>query len=135
MVQFILGKAREIMEMARTQYGVNPIVFLVMYVGMAPFWYYTIYRTIRAVARKNGRDMMLWGAICLVVTVAPYVYVLIFGRNMPWWIYIIVGLLVAQGIYSLVRKLTKRPSAPQAPSAPAGTKDGPTGGDAGGLDP
>jgi len=129
MVQFILGKAREIMEMARTQYGVNPIVFLVMYVGMAPFWYYTIYRTIRAVARKNGRDMMLWGAICLVVTVAPYVYVLIFGRNMPWWIYIIVGLLVAQGIYSLVRKLTKKPAAPD------GTKDGPTGGDSGGLDP
>jgi fatty acid desaturase len=129
MVQFILGKVRDIMEMARTQYGVNPIVFLVMYVGMAPFWYYTIYRTIRAVARKNGRDMMLWGAICLVVTVAPYVYVLIFGRNMPWWIYIIVGLLVAQGIYSLVRKLTKKPA------APAGTKDGSTGGDDRRLNP
>lgn len=119
MVQFILGKIREIMEMASTRYGVNPIVFLVMYVGMAPFWYYTIYRTIRAVAKKNGRDMMLWGAICLVVTVAPYVYVLIFGRNMPWWIYIIVGLLVGQGIYSLVRKLTKKAKAPEAPQAPS----------------
>lgn len=115
MVQFILGKIREIMEMASTRYGVNPIVFLVMYVGMAPFWYYTIYRTIRAVAKKNGRDTMLWGAICLVVTVAPYVYVLIFGRNMPWWIYIIVGLLVGQGIYSLVRKLTKKAKPPEAP--------------------
>lgn len=127
MVQFILGKIREIMDMASARYGVNPIVFLVMYVGMAPFWYYTIYRTIRAVAKKNGRDMMLWGAICLVVTVAPYVYVLIFGRNMPWWIYIIIGLLVGQGIYSLVRKLTKKtktPEAPQAPHAPQAPSEG-----------
>jgi len=129
MVQFILGKVRDIMEIARTQYGVNPVVFLILYVVPAPFWYYTIFRTIRAVAKKNSRDLMLWGMICLVLTIQPYVYVLIFGRNMPWWIYIIIGLLVAQGIFSLVRKLTKKPA------APAGTKDGPTGGDDGGLDP
>lgn len=122
MVQFILGKIREIMEMASTRYGVNPIVFLVMYVGMAPFWYYTIYRTIRAVAKKNGRDMMLWGAICLVVTVAPYVYVLIFGHGMPWWIYIIIGLLVGQGIYSLVRELTKKTKTPEATQTPEAPK-------------
>jgi hypothetical protein len=110
MMQFILAKAREIMEIARTQYGVNPIVFLILYVVPAPFWYYTIFRTIRAIARKRSREVMLWSMICLVVTVQPYVYVLIFGRNMPWWIYIIIGLLVAQGIFMLVRKLLKKPA-------------------------
>jgi hypothetical protein len=128
MVQFILGKIGEIMEIARTRYGVNPVVFLILYVAPAPFWYYSIYRTIRAVATKNSRDLMLWGMICLVVTIQPYVYVLIFGRNMPWWIYIIVGLLVAQGIYSLLRRLTKKPTAPQAPTAPPIDEErGPTG--------
>jgi hypothetical protein len=109
MVQFILTKAREIMEIARTQYGVNPIVFLILYVVPAPLWYFTIFRTIRAIARKNSREVMLWSMICLVVTVQPYVYVLIFGRNMPWWIYIIIGVLVAQGVFTLVRRLVKKP--------------------------
>ena len=109
-VHFLLSKLGEIMEMARTRYNVNPVVFLILYVVPGPFWYYTIFRTIRAIAKKNTKELMLWAMICLVLTVEPYVYVLIFGRNMPWWIYIIIGLLVAQGIFTLVRKLVKRPA-------------------------
>ena len=109
-VHFLLSKLREIMEMARTRYNVNPVVFLILYVVPGPFWYYTVFRTIRAIAKKNTKELMLWAMICLVLTVEPYVYVLIFGRNMPWWIYIIIGLLVAQGIFTLVRKLVKRPA-------------------------
>ena len=118
MVQFILTKARGIMEIARTQYGVNPIVFLILYVVPAPLWYYSIFRTIRAIARKKSREVVLWSMICLVVTVQPYLYVLIFGRNMPWWIYIIIGVLVAQGVFTLVRRLVKKPTAKEGEQLP-----------------
>jgi hypothetical protein len=129
-VRYVLGKAGEIMEIARTRYHVNPVVFLILYVVPAPLWYYTVFRTIREIARKNTSKAMLWGTICLVVTVQPYLYVLIFGRNMPWWIYIIIGVLVAQGVFTLVRRLVKKPApektAEKAAEKPAG--DPPSGG-------
>jgi hypothetical protein len=109
-VSFVLSKIGGIMDIARTRYNVNPVIFLILYVVPGPFWYYTIFRTIRAIARKDSSQAMLWGMICLVLTVEPYVYVLIFGRNMPWWIYIIIGVLVAQGIFTLVRRLVKKPA-------------------------
>ena len=43
-------------------------------------------------------------------TAAPFVYVLLFGRNLPWWIYVVIGLLIGQGVFSLVRRLRKKPS-------------------------
>lgn len=119
-VHFLLSKLGEIMEVARTRYNVNPVVFLVLYVVPGPFWYYTVFRTIRAIAKRNTKELMLWAMICLVLTVEPYVYVLIFGRNMPWWIYIIIGLLVAQGIFTLVRRLVKKPKPAQEAAQPAG---------------
>jgi hypothetical protein len=124
-VSFVLSKIGGIMDIARTRYNVNPVIFLILYVVPGPFWYYTIFRTIRAIARKDSSQAMLWGMICLVLTVEPYVYVLIFGRNMPWWIYIIIGVLVAQGIFTLVRRLVKKPAGkegekPAGPDASAG---------------
>ncbi len=109
-VHFLLSKLGEIMDLARTRYNVNPVIFLILYVVPGPFWYYTVFRTIRAIAKKNTKELMLWAMLCLVLTVEPYVYVLIFGRNMPWWIYIIIGLLVAQGVFTLVRRLVKKPA-------------------------
>jgi hypothetical protein len=117
-VRFLLSKIGEIMEVARTRYNVNPVVFLILYVVPGPFWYYTVFRTIRAIAKKNTRELMLWAMICLVLTVEPYLYVLIFGRNMPWWIYIIIGLLVAQGLFMLGRKLLKKPKPAQEGQKP-----------------
>jgi hypothetical protein len=125
-IHFVLSKIGEIMDLARTRYHVNPVIFLILYVVPGPFWYYSIYRTIRAIAKKNSGELMLWAMICLVLTVEPYVYVLIFGRNMPWWIYIIIGLLVAQGIFTLVRRLVKKPPEKvEAPAGPNGTQPGP----------
>jgi hypothetical protein len=122
-VHFLLSRLGEIMDLARTRYNVNPVVFLVLYIVPGPFWYYTVFRTIRAIAKKNTKELMLWAMICLVLTVEPYLYVLIFGRNMPWWIYIIIGLLVAQGIFTLVRRLVKKPAKGDG-ATPAGAGTG-----------
>jgi hypothetical protein len=122
-VQFVLEKAGGIMQEARERYHVNPVVFLVLYLVSGPIWYYSIYRSIRAIAKRNTKELMLWSTICLVTTVDPFLYVLIFGRNMPWWIYIIIGVLVAQGVFTLVRRLVKKPAAekPAAEKPAAGT--------------
>jgi hypothetical protein len=100
------------MEAARENYGVNPVVFLVLLFGASPVFYYSIYRMVRAVAKKHLNEVTLWSMIFLLSTAAPYLYVLVAGRNLPWWVYIIIGLLFGQAAWSLVRRLRARERGP-----------------------
>lgn len=97
------------MDAARENYGVNPVLFLVLLLGTSPVFYYSIYRMVRALAKKHLNEITLWSMIFLFSAAAPYLYVLVAGRNLPWWVYIIVGLLFAQVVWSLVRRLRKKP--------------------------
>ena len=110
MVESILAQIREFMRAARDNYGVDPVVFLVIYFASAPFFYYSVFRMVRALAQKHGREIMLWSAVFLCATVAPFIYVLFFGRNLPWWVYGIIALLIGQGVFSLVMKLRRKPA-------------------------
>jgi hypothetical protein len=123
----VLGWVRGIMEAARANYGVDPVAFLVIYLVSVPFFYFSIFRMVRALARKLRSEIMVWSAVFLAATAAPFLYVLFFGRNLPWWVYAVIALLIGQGIYSLVRRLTKKPALPgpaEKPSPPAGTPPG-----------
>jgi hypothetical protein len=95
------------MQTARDNYGVNPVVFLVIYLVCVPLFYYSLFRTFRALAKKLGKEVMLWSAIFLCSTVAPFIYVLFFGRNIPWWVYGIIAILIGQGILSFAMKLRR----------------------------
>jgi len=104
----VLGTIREVMRTARENYGVDPVAFLVIYLICVPFFYYSIFRMVRALARRRQQEILLWSMVFLGATAAPFLYVLLFGRNMPWWVYVVIALLIGQGVYSLVRRLTKK---------------------------
>ena len=103
-------------------HGVNPYLYIALTTVCAPPFYYSIYRLTKALATKQTHQVSVWGSLFLGAAALPYVYVLAFGRNMPWWIYLILAALIAQGILSLVRKLRRRTShaggrvTPNAPS-------------------
>ncbi len=98
----------DLMRSARTNYGVDPVVFLVIYLASGPFFYYSIFRMVRAMAGRKRSELTFWSTIFLAASVAPFLYVLFFGHHLPWWAYGVIALLVGQGTYFLVRKLTKR---------------------------
>jgi ABC-type Co2+ transport system permease subunit len=104
----ILGSIRDLMQTARENYGVDPVVFLVIYLVTVPFFYYSIFRMVRALAVKRQQEILSWSMVFLGSTAAPFIYVLIFGRNLPWWVYGVIAILLGQGVYSLVRRLTKK---------------------------
>jgi hypothetical protein len=89
-------------------YGVNPYLFIALTTICAPAFYYSIYRLTKALAARQRRQALAWSSVFLDATALPYGYVLVFGRNLPWWIYLILGVLLAQGVVALVRKLTNR---------------------------
>ena len=105
MLEYLVSKFHAIMQQAVDRYGVNPVIFLVIFLGCAPFFYYSLFRMMRAIAKKRGNEVFVWSMIFLCAVVAPFIYVLFFGRNLPWWAYGIIALLIGQGIFSLIRKL------------------------------
>jgi hypothetical protein len=115
----VIAGIGDLMRSARSNYGVDPVAFLVIYLASVPFFYYSIIRMVRAMAKRKKNEVTLWSTIFLASSVAPFLYVLFFGHGLPWWAYGVIALLVGQGTYSLVRKLTKRQVAPGSASAPA----------------
>lgn len=95
----------------RVNYGVDPVIFLILLTACAPFFYWSIYRMVRAIAAKNRAQANAWSMVFLLSTILPYLYVLVFGRGMPWWVYLIIAALMAQGAYSfIVRRKGKKPT-------------------------
>jgi hypothetical protein len=126
MTQYILTQILGLMKAARDSYGVDPVVFLIIYFASMPFFYYSLFRMFRAIALERGMEITLWISVFLAATVAPYLYVLIFGRNLPGWVYVFIVLLIGQGVFALVMRLRRRseaaggarPSAPEGPQLP-----------------
>lgn len=111
MLAYVIARIDELMRAARDNYGVNPVVFLVIYLVGVPFFYYSLFRTIRALAKRLLKEVLLWSTIFLCVNMTPFLYVLFFGRNLPWWVYGGIALLIGQGVVSLVMKLRKTSAA------------------------
>jgi len=95
-------------ETVTAKHGVNPYLFIALTTICAPAFYYSIYRLTKALTTGQRRQVSTWSAVFLGAAALPYGYVLVFGRNLPWWIYLILGVLLVQGVVSLVRKLKNR---------------------------
>lgn len=89
-------------------YSVNPIIFAVLYFGtFIPCWYF-VFKIISTIGKKDFNKLILYSSIELFLLVLPYLYVLIFGRNFPYWVYIILVLLVALSVVSGFKTITKK---------------------------
>ena len=108
MIAFMIERVGAWIVSTRQTYGVDPVVFLIISTVNAPFFYYTIYKMVKAVAKRDTKHLPLWATLFLAAVVVPYVYVLFWGHNLPWYIYVAMGLLVGQGVWTLVRKLRAR---------------------------
>ena len=118
MIAFVVAKVQAWIASTRETYGVDPVVFLVISTVNAPFFYYTIFRLVKAVAKRETARLPLWSTLFLASVVVPYVYVLFWGRNLPWYVYAAIGLLVAQGVWTLVKKLRGRGKSGPGGAAP-----------------
>jgi len=108
MFENIILHLDKISKVARDTYGVNPIVFMVIYLVCVPIFYYSLFRTLRALVKKHGNEILLWSAIFLCANIAAFLYVLVFGRNIPWWVYGIIAIIICQVVLSLIMKMRKK---------------------------
>ncbi|NBC28136.1 MAG: hypothetical protein GVY08_14835 [Bacteroidetes bacterium] len=88
-----------------TQYGVNPILFGLIYIGAIPFFTLSIGWLVRNY--RKGVSIVLPALSASFFFVSAYLYLMIAGKNVPWWVYgVVVGMLAygAWSTYSNVRK-------------------------------
>lgn len=89
-----------------THYGVNPLLFAVLYLAHHPlFWGTMAWLAARVRAKKPSVGVIALGVFFWFL---PYTYVFVFGRGLPWWIYALAVVAIAIGGTHAVREIRKR---------------------------
>ena len=89
-----------------TEYGVNPLIFGAIYVGAIPFFSISIGWLIKNY--RQGKSIVLPALAAMFFFISAYIYLIFAGKNVPWWVYGIVVLLVVIGAYSTIKKVRKQ---------------------------
>ena len=88
------------------KYNVNPYIFGGIYVGAIPFFFLCLGWTIRKIRKKKSF------ALPLLLTgfffISAYLYLIIVGKNIPFWVYFFIGLMIAYGIFSTIKKINAK---------------------------
>jgi len=92
----------------QSNYHVNAYVFAAIFAStFIPCWY-GVYRIIRAIVKKNTNEIITWSIIEGILLVAPYAYIVIFGRNFPFWVYIVLMIVIVLSLYEGFSKIIKK---------------------------
>lgn len=92
------------------QYGVNPIIFGSIYVGAIPFFTLSIAWLVKNIRRKKSVVLPVLSAGFFFIS--AYLYLIIVGRNIPSWVYVMIAVLVGYGAWSTYRKVKTKATAP-----------------------
>lgn len=87
-------------------YGVNPIIFAAIYIGAIPFFFLSIGWLVKR--RRAGRSIVLPVMAAGLCFCSAYLYLAIAGRNIPVWVWILLGVLIVYGAWSTVRDVRRR---------------------------
>ncbi|WAT18525.1 hypothetical protein OZN62_02790 [Aurantiacibacter sp. MUD11] len=88
------------------QYNVNPYVFAAIYVGAIPFFFASIGWLVKRA--RAGRSTVVPTMLAGFFFVSAYLYLGIFGEDIPLWVWIFLGALVAYGAVSTIRDTRRK---------------------------
>ncbi len=87
-------------------YGVNPLIFGVIYVGAIPFFSLSIGWLVQNY--RKGKSIMLPALAALFFFISAYIYLIFAGKNVPFWVYGAVIAMILFGAYSTLKKIRKQ---------------------------
>ena len=99
----LLETAKEWVLGLGENYGDNPIIFGAIYVGAIPFFTFSIGWLVRNYKKKKSIVFPLLSAGFFFVS--AYLYLIIAGRNVPFWVYLFIVALVVGGVISTYKKV------------------------------
>ena len=90
-------------------YGVNPVVFGVLYFGSMPLFALSVGWWWRSA--RQGRSTPLPALTTGLLFVGAYLYVLVAGRNLPLWVYFFMAAMLILGSVTTWRSFRRRSAA------------------------
>jgi hypothetical protein len=88
-------------------YGVDPRIYVGLMFACTPPFYAVLFLALKAVRKRaRGRAASFTGLAAFIYFV-PTFYLLAFGHDLPWWMWSVLGALVAWGIASLVSRIVR----------------------------
>lgn len=87
-------------------YGVNPIIFAVIYLGAIPFFTISIGWLVNRY--RAQQSIVLPSIVASGFFLSAYIYAILFGRNLPAWFYVIVIGWVVIGAFFTTRSTRKK---------------------------
>jgi len=89
----------------KATHGVNPEIFAIIYfAGVIPFWL-SIYKIIAGIKKGSTAQVRTFGLILGVIILAPFTYVAVFGRNLPFWFWIVAFMVISYSTLSVIRRV------------------------------
>ncbi|AEV31429.1 hypothetical protein Oweho_0411 [Owenweeksia hongkongensis DSM 17368] len=87
-------------------YGVDPIIFGSIYVGAIPFFTLSVAWIVRNYRKDKPITIPVLCAGFFFVS--AYLYLFIVGENIPWWVYVLLGAMIAYGAWSTYQSTKKK---------------------------
>jgi hypothetical protein len=88
------------------KYRVDPLIFGAIYVGAIPFFLLSLGWLVRNIRSKKTTvvPVLLNGFFF----VSAYLYLIVVGENIPWWVYLFIMALVGYGAFSTYQKVIEK---------------------------
>lgn len=84
-------------------YGVNPYIFGGIYIGAVPLFFLCLGWTIKNIRKKKSYVVpLLLTGFCFI---SAYVYLIIAGKNIPFWVYVFIAAMILYGAWSTFKKI------------------------------
>lgn len=84
-------------------YHVNPIIFGAIYIGAIPFFFASLYWTVKNIRTK--KSFVTPALMTGFFFVSAYLYLIIAGEHIPIWVYVCIGVMFVYGVYSTINKV------------------------------
>ncbi len=88
------------------QYNVNPYVFAAIYVGAIPFFFASIAWLVKRA--RAGRSTVVPTMLAGFFFVSAYLYLAIFGQDIPLWVWLFLAALILYGAWSTIRDTRRK---------------------------
>ncbi|TDG34829.1 hypothetical protein EZJ43_16620 [Pedobacter changchengzhani] len=88
------------------KYNVNPFIFGAIYLGAIPFFFASLYWTVRNI--KNKKSVFIPILLTGFFFISAYLYLIVVGKNIPVWVYVFIGIMVVYGVYSAIGKVKSK---------------------------
>jgi hypothetical protein len=88
------------------QYNVNPIIFGAIYIGAIPFFTASIAWLVRNY--RKGKSIVVPILSAGSFFISAYLYLIIAGRNVPLWVYLVLAAMIIFGAFSTIKKARRQ---------------------------